>query len=42
MDTFVRLFKGQQLNICALIDAASNRRSKVEKLVRDASLRPTS
>jgi hypothetical protein len=33
MDTFVRLFKGQQLNICALIDA-SDRRSKVEELVR--------
>jgi hypothetical protein len=38
MDTFVRLFKGQQLNICALIDASSNKLSKVEKLVRDGHL----
>jgi hypothetical protein len=42
MDTFVRLFKGQQLNICALIDASSNKPSKVEKLVRDGISRPSS
>lgn len=40
MDTVVRLFKGQQLNICALIDASSNKLSKVEKLVRDGHLEP--
>lgn len=38
MDTFVRLFKGQQLNICALIDASGSKLSKVEKLVRDGDL----
>ncbi|HVX21282.1 MAG TPA: AAA family ATPase [Acidimicrobiales bacterium] len=38
MDTFVRLFRGQQLNICALIDVTGNKLSKVEKLVRDGDL----
>lgn len=38
MDTFVRLFQGQQLNICAITDAVGNRLSKVEKLVRDGHL----
>jgi energy-coupling factor transporter ATP-binding protein EcfA2 len=38
MDTFVRLFKGQQLNICAVIDATGNKLAKVEKLVRDGDL----
>ena len=38
MDTFVRLFRGQQLNICALIDATGNKLTKVEKLVRDGDL----
>jgi hypothetical protein len=40
MDTFVRLFKGQQLNICAVIDATDNKLTKVEKLVRDGDLQP--
>lgn len=40
MDTFVRLFKGQQLNICAVIDATGNKLTKVEKLVRDGDLQP--
>jgi len=35
MDTFARLFKGQQLNICALVDDIGNRKSKLEKLVAD-------
>jgi hypothetical protein len=38
MDTFVRLFRGQQLNICAVIDATGNKLTKVEKLVRDGDL----
>lgn len=38
MDTFVRLFRGQQLNICAVIDATGNKLTKVEKLVRDGNL----
>ena len=38
MDTFIRLFRGQQLNICALIDATGNKLTKVEKLVRDGEL----
>jgi hypothetical protein len=38
MDTFVRLFQGQQLNICTLIDASGSKLSKLEKLVRDGDL----
>jgi hypothetical protein len=38
MDTFVRLFQGQQLNIAALVDATGNRKSKVEKLVADGHM----
>lgn len=38
MDTFVRLFRGQQLNICAILDATGNKLAKVEKLVRDGDL----
>lgn len=38
MDTFVRLFQGQQLNISALIDATGNKLTKVEKLVRDGHM----
>lgn len=39
MDTFVRLFRGQQLNICALIDASGNKLTRIEKLVRDGDLK---
>lgn len=38
MDTFVRLFRGQQLNICAVIDVTDGKLAKVEKLVRDGDL----
>lgn len=38
MDTFVRLFQGQQLNICAVIDVAGNKLTKMEKLARDGDL----
>lgn len=38
MDTFVRLFRGQQLNICALTDATGNKLSKLQKLARDGDL----
>jgi hypothetical protein len=38
MDTFVRLFQGQQLNIAALVDVSGNRKTKVEKLVSDGQL----
>ena len=40
MDTFVRLFRGQQLNICAIVDATGNKLTKAEKLVRDGDLQP--
>lgn len=33
MDTFVRLFQGQQLNICALIDAVRDSKTKLDTLV---------
>jgi energy-coupling factor transporter ATP-binding protein EcfA2 len=37
MDTFVRLFKPNQLNICAVVDAA-NRLTRMDRLVRDGDL----
>jgi predicted ATP-dependent endonuclease of OLD family len=38
MDTFVRLFKGQQLNICALVDTVGNKQAKIDKLVKEEIL----
>lgn len=38
MDTFVRLFAPNQLNICALVDAAPNRLTRMDRLVRDGAL----
>jgi hypothetical protein len=35
MDTFARLFKGQQLNIAALVDNVGSRQPKLGKLVED-------
>jgi AAA ATPase domain len=40
MDTFVRLFKANQLNTCALIDVSGNKKAKVEKLVASGDLKP--
>lgn len=35
MDTFARLFKGQQLNISALVDTVGNKQAKIDKLVTE-------
>jgi len=39
MDTFVRLFKGQQLNICALVDTVGNKQVKIDKLIAEDILK---
>jgi hypothetical protein len=36
---FVRLFKGQQLNICALVDTVGNKQAKIDKLVAEDILK---
>lgn len=41
MDTFARLFKGQQLNICALVDTVGNKQAKIDKLVTEGILEAT-